>query len=596
LQAHMDRAIICYDPFSFISIAGDSTTMKQEEVSAMLEEIGFLLELKGENPFKVRAYYNAARAIKVLEGSLDEVVQQGELRQIKGIGEALSKKISELVTTGSLPYYEELKGSVPAGLGEMVRIPQLGPKKVKALYEKLGITTVGELEYACQENRLVDLPGFGAKTQENILQGIEVLKRYRGRFLYGDVASLAEEFTRSVEGVKGVLKASLAGSMRRKNEVVKDVDLVVAVRDGGAIGKGLVSLPQIEEVLAQGETEIRVRLASGILADLRMVSLQEFPFALHHLTGSKEHNIALRSRAKKMGMKINEYGLFAGEKSIPCQGEEEIYRALGLPFIPPELREGRGEVEAAAQGGLPDLVEAGEIKGAFHVHTASSDGSNTISSLSKEAQRLGLSYLGITDHSRSAPYAGGLTEEAIKRQLEEIDEINRTSKGFRIFKGIEVEILADGSLDYRDETLASFDFVIGAIHSHFHLGEKEMTQRIIHAMETRHLTMLAHPTGRLLLAREPYQLDIEEVIKAASRLGVVLELNANPHRLDLDWRWLKYAKDQGTRISINPDAHNLPGLQDFFMGVGIARKGWLESRDVINTMELGEVSRFLAAA
>jgi DNA polymerase (family 10) len=571
-------------------------TMKKEEVSAILEEIGFLLELKGENPFKVRAYYNAARAIKSLEGSLEEVVQRGELRQIKGIGEALGKKISELVTTGSLPYYEGLKESVPPGLREMVRIPHLGPKKVKALYEQLGITTIGELEYACQENRLVDLPGFGAKTQENILQGIEVLKRYRGRFLYGDVVDLAEAFTRSVAGVKGVLQASLAGSMRRRNEVVKDIDLVVAVRDGGASGKGIIALPQIEEVLAQGETEIRVRFASGIPADIRLVSLKEFPFALHHLTGSKEHNIALRGRAKKMGMKINEYGLFAGERSILCQGEDDIYRALGLSFIPPELREGRGEVEAAAEGRLPDLIDAGEIKGAFHVHTASSDGSNTISSLSMEAQRLRLSYLGITDHSRSAAYAGGLSEAAVKKQRVEINKINRTSRGFRIFKGIEAEILPDGSLDYGDKVLAGFDFVIGAIHSHFQMGEREMTQRIVHAMETRRLTMLAHPTGRLLLAREPYQLNMEEVIKAASRLGVVLELNANPHRLDLDWRWLKYAKDHGTKISINPDAHNLQGLQDFLIGVGIARKGWLESRDVINTMELGKVSRFLSAS
>jgi DNA polymerase (family 10) len=516
------------------------------------------------------------------------------LRRIKGIGEALNKKITELVTTGSLPYYEELKAAFPAGLREMVRIPHLGPKKVKALYEKLGITTIGELEYACHENRLKDLPGFGAKTQENILQGIELLKRYQGRFLYGDVAALAEEFTRSVAGVKGVLKASLAGSMRRRNEVVKDLDLVVAVREGGAIGQELIRLPQIEEVLAKGETEIRVRLASGIPADLRMVSLKEFPFALHHLTGSKEHNIALRGRAKRMGMKINEYGLFAGKRSIPCQGEEDIYRALGLAFIPPELREGRGEVEAAAEGKLPDLLKTEEIKGVFHVHTASSDGSNTISSLMKEAQRLGLSYLGITDHSRSAAYAGGLNEAAVRRQRKEIDEINRRSHGFRIFKGIEIEILPDGSLDYSDAVLAGFDFVIGAIHSHFQMGEREMTRRIVHAMETHRLTMLAHPTGRLLLAREPYRLDMEEVIKAASRLDVVLELNANPHRLDLDWRWLKYAKDHGTKISINPDAHNLQGLQDLSIGVGIARKGWLEARDVINTMEADQVVSFLA--
>jgi DNA polymerase (family 10) len=570
--------------------------MKKEEVSDILEEIGFLLEFKGENPFKVRAYYNAARAIKGLEGGLEEAVQQGELRQIKGIGEALNKKISELVTTGRLPYFEELKESVPAGLREMVRIPHLGPKKVKALYEKLGISTVGELEYACQENRLKDLSGFGAKTQENILEGIEVLKRYRGRFLYGDVAVLAEEFTHSVEGVKGVLKVSLAGSMRRKNEIVKDMDLVVAVQKGKAINEGILSLPEIEEVLAQGETEIRVRLASGIPADIRLVSLKEFPFALHHLTGSKEHNIALRGRAKKMGMKINEYGLFAGERPILCQGEADIYRALGLPFIPPELREGRGEIEAAAGGKLPELINAEEIRGTCHVHTAYSDGSHTIVELSQEAQRLGLSYLGIADHSRSAPYARGLSEDAIKRQLEEIERINRGLKGPRIFKGIEVDILSDGSLDYDDEVLSSFDFVIGAIHSHFHLREEEMTRRIIHAMENPRLTMLAHPTGRLLLAREPYQVDVKEVIDAASRLGVVLELNANPHRLDLDWRWLQYAKERGTRISINADAHNLHGLKDLFIGVGIARKGWLDARDVINTREAEEVARLFGAA
>jgi DNA polymerase (family 10) len=570
--------------------------MNKEEVSAILDEIGFLLEIKGENPFKVRAYYNAARAIETLEGNLEEVVRKGALRETKGIGDALNKKVSQLVTTGSLPYYEELKESIPVGLREMVRIPQLGPKKVKALSEQLGIATVGELEYACQENRLVDLPGFGAKTQEKILQGIEAIKRYAGRFLYGEVVSLAEEFTRSVEGVEGVLKASLAGSMRRKKEVVKDVDLVIALHDRGAVGNRLLFLPQIEEVLVQGETGIRARLLSGIPADLRMVSPKEFPFALHHLTGSKEHNIALRGRAKTMGMKINEYGLFTGERPIPCQEEEEIYRALGLSFIPPELREGRGEIEAAAQGRLPNLVKADEIKGTFHVHTAYSDGSNTISSLAEGAQRLGLSYLGIADHSRSAPYAGGLSKDAIKRQHEEIDTINRELKGLRILKGIEVEILPDGNLDYNDNILASFDFVIGAVHSHFHMGEEEMTRRIIHAMENPHLTMLGHPTGRLLLAREPYLLDVKEVIKAASHLGVCLELNANPHRLDLDWRWLPYAKGRGVRISINPDAHNLQGLKDLFVGVGIARKGWLESRNVINTMEIEEVTRFLAAS
>lgn len=569
--------------------------MKKEEISVILEEIGLLLELKGENPFKARAYYNAARSVEALEDNLEELVRRGELREVRGIGEALNKKITQLVTTGSLPYYEDLKKSIPAGLREMVRIPNLGPKKVRVLCEQLGITTVGELEYACQENRLVGLPGFGAKTQEKILQGIEALKRYAGMFLYGDVISLAEDFTRSVAGVEGVLQAHLAGSMRRKKEVIKDIDLVITAQNGKAVGEKLPSLPQVEEILAQGETETRIRLPYGIAADIRMVSPGEFPFALHHLTGSKEHNVALRSRAKGMGMKINEYGLFEGERSIPCQGEEDIYHSLGLTFIPPELREGRGEMEAAALGRVPLLVNEADIKGTFHVHTTYSDGTHTISRFVEEAQRIGIRYLGIADHSRSAHYAGGLTDEDLTRQHEEIEEINRGLAGFRILKGIEVEILPDGRLDYSDEILASFDFVIGAIHSHFGMGEEEMTRRVIRAMENPHLTMLGHPTGRLLLAREPYPLNIKMVIEEASQLGVVLELNANPHRLDLDWRWLKYAKDRDVKVSINPDAHKVEGLKDLLRGVGIARKGWLEPHDVINTMEPGEVARFLAS-
>ncbi len=569
--------------------------MKKEEISVILEEIGLLLELKGENPFKARAYYNAARSVEALEDNLEELVRRGELREVRGIGEALNKKITQLVTTGSLPYYEDLKKSIPAGLREMVRIPNLGPKKVRVLCEQLGITTVGELEYACQENRLVGLPGFGAKTQEKILQGIEALKRYAGMFLYGDVISLAEDFTRSVAGVEGVLQAHLAGSMRRKKEVIKDIDLVITAQNGKAVGEKLPSLPQVEEILAQGETETRICLPYGIAADIRMVSPGEFPFALHHLTGSKEHNVALRTRAKGMGMKINEYGLFEGERSIPCQGEEDIYHSLGLTFIPPELREGRGEIEAAALGRVPLLVNEADIKGTFHVHTTYSDGTHTISRFVEEAQRIGIRYLGIADHSRSAHYAGGLTDEDLTRQHEEIEEINRGLAGFRILKGIEVEILPDGRLDYSDEILASFDFVIGAIHSHFGMGEEEMTRRVIRAMENPHLTMLGHPTGRLLLAREPYPLNIKMVIEEASQLGVVLELNANPHRLDLDWRWLKYAKDRDVKVSINPDAHKVEGLKDLLRGVGIARKGWLEPHDVINTMEPGEVARFLAS-
>lgn len=557
-----------------------------------MEEIAVLLELVGENPFKARAYRNAARAIAAYQGDLEEAVRRGGLRQIRGIGEALSKKISELVTTGKLSYYEGLKARVPAGLMEMARIPFLGPKRIKLLYEKLGISNVGELEYACLENRLVSLAGFGARTQQRILKGIEAYKRYQGSFLYGDIAPLADSFIKAIDRLPGVLQVALAGSMRRRLEVVKDIDIVVAMENNREGWQGILSLPQVTEVLVQGEEELRLRLSAGITTDIRLVTPREFPFALLHLAGSKEHNILLRARSKGLGMKLNEYGLFADDHLIPCTSEEEIYRALGMTFIPPELREGMGEIEAALHGTIPRLLKEGDLRGVFHIHTAASDGVDDIPEIVSEARRLGFGYIGVADHSRSAAYAGGLSKEEVERQQRQIDGINRRGVGLQIFKGIEVEILPDGRLDYDDEILAGFDFVIGAVHSHFQMGEQEMTQRIVRAIRSNRLTMLAHPTGRLLLAREPYPVDIKEVIKAAADHGVAIELNANPHRLDLDWRWIRYAKGEGVKISINPDAHSAKGLGDVYFVVGIARKGWLEANDVINTRGVEEIKDF----
>jgi len=564
-----------------------------KDVIRILEEIGVLLELKGESPFKSIAYANAARRLESLDEDLDALVSRGGLTSIKGIGEALSRKITELVTTGRLEYYEKLKASVPPGHLEMLRIPGLGPKKIRALHEKLSIETLGELEYACMENRLVELPGFGARTQEKILAGIEHLKRYRERRLCSEALAAAEPLLAKLQGHPGVVEASMAGSLRRGNETVKDIDLVAAANDPEALSSWFASQPDVESVIARGATKVSVFLKAGINADLRIVSPREYPFALHHFTGSKEHNVAMRGRAKQLGIKMNEYGLFRDDALLTCRSEQEVFAALGLAWVPPELRENTGELEAAETGVMPSLVEMKDIRGIFHIHTTASDGASTLEALVAAAKRMGLEYIGITDHSESAFYAGGLTPEDVRKQHRAIDALNRRDPAFRIFKGIEADILPDGRLDYDEATLGSFDFVIAAVHSHFGMSGEEMTRRILRALENRRTTILAHPTGRLLLAREPYALDLERVIDAAAALGKVIELNANPHRLDLDWRYCKYAKRQGARIAVNPDAHHVEGLADMRYGLSIARKGWLEAPDIINCMGLEEMTTFL---
>jgi len=564
-----------------------------KDVIRILEEIGVLLELKGESPFKSIAYANAARRLESLEEDLEALVRRGGLTSIKGIGEALSRKITELVTTGRLEYYEKLKASVPPGHLEMLRIPGLGPKKIRALHEKLSIETLGELEYACMENRLVELPGFGARTQEKILTGIEHLKRYKERRLCSEALAAAEPLLAKLQGHPGVVEASMAGSLRRGNETVKDIDLVAAANDPEALSSWFASQPDVESVIARGGTKVSVFLKAGINADLRIVSPREYPFALHHFTGSKEHNVAMRGRAKQLGIKMNEYGLFRDDALLTCRSEQEVFAALGLAWVPPELRENTGELEAAETGVMPSLVEMKDIRGIFHIHTTASDGASTLEALVAAAKRMGLEYIGITDHSESAFYAGGLTPEDVRKQHRAIDALNRRDPAFRIFKGIEADILPDGRLDYDEATLGSFDFVIAAVHSHFGMSGEEMTRRILRALENRRTTILAHPTGRLLLAREPYALDLERIIDAAAALGKVIELNANPHRLDLDWRHCKYAKRQGARIAVNPDAHHVEGLADMRYGLSIARKGWLEAPDIINSMGLEEMTAFL---
>lgn len=571
--------------------------MDAKEVAAVLKEIGTIHDIRGENPFKSRSYMNAARTVEGIGADLEAVVRGGTLREYKGIGEALAKKIAELVTSGALDYYEKLRASIPAGLLEMTRIPGMGPKKIKAVHDKLGLSTIGELEYACRENRLAVLEGFGAKSQQKILDGIELLKRFQDKHLYSTGAEQAAGLVEALEslGPRLVTRISVAGSLRRCKEVIKDIDIVASSPRPAKVMDFFTSLDSVEAVIAKGETKSSVRLASGINSDLRLVPDDQFAYALMYLTGSKEHNVAVRTRAKARIYKINEYGLFRGKRSIKCKDEAAIYKKIGLAYIAPELREEMGEIEAAEKGEFPALVEESDIRGILHVHTTHSDGVNTIEQMAKGAKDLGAEYLGIAEHSRSAQYANGLSPQGVKEQQDEIDALNKKLKGIRVLKGIEADILPDGKLDYPNKLLATFDFVIAAVHSRFTMSEADMTERILAAIRNPHVTMLAHPTGRLLLSRDAYPVDMPRIIEEAAGLGIVLEINANPHRLDLDWRLCKVAKEKGVMLAINPDAHRVEGLDHVRYGVGIARKGWLEPSDIFNTRPLGEFMDLLKA-
>ena len=562
-------------------------------VSTVLEEVALFLELKGENPFKVKAYSHAARTIEILEEDLGVTIREGRLKEIKGIGEALSQHITELVATGRLQLHEDLKNSIPPGHLEMLKIPGLGPKKIKALHDRLNIKTVGELEYACLENRLVDLQGFGQKSQEKILQGIQQVKRYQGQYLYGEVIEPAREVLKKILSHPKVIRGNLAGSLRRKMEVVKNINLVLSTHRPQEVLSAFSKLPEVEVVQSNDKAGGRTLLLSGVEVDLRITSDQTFPYALFCFTGSLAHWTSMLERAKGMGLKLGEEGLHRNGRPISCKEEEGIFNALGLDFIPPELRENQGEIEASETHRLPRLIEEHDIKGIFHVHSIYSDGTNSIRRLAQASTEMGFSYIGFSDHSQSARYAGGLSRERLQKQWKEIDQLNQEMEGFTIFKGIESDILPDGSLDYEGSILKGFDFVIASVHSHFNMSREEMTRRVIKAIRNPYTTILAHPTGRLLLAREPYAIDMMRIIDEASRSGVAIELNAHPYRLDIDWRLCKYAKEKGVKIAINPDAHEEEGLKDTYYGVEIGRKGWLEPGDILNAMNLEEMKEFL---
>jgi DNA polymerase (family 10) len=570
--------------------------MDKNQVANLLDEIASLLELKeGSNPFEVRAYQNAARAVNAIDGDIEELTRQGKLKGVPGLGSTIVKRVEEAVETGHIALYDELVETTPPIKIEMMRIPGIGPKKINAIYNQLHVTSIPDLVEACNQDKVAVLPGFGKKTQDKILQGIAFLAQHADRFLYPVAEEEASHIYTALRALPEIVRLQVAGSLRRRRETVKDIDMVASVADSASddvrrkIMDVFTSQPTVQAITGKGETKSSVVLSSGMNMDLRVVNDSQFPYTLHHFTGSKEHHIPLRRRALGMNMTINDYGLFRGKEPdlelVPCKNEADIYAALGMDYIEPELREDMGEIEAAVNGSLPVLVEESDLRGVLHVHSTWSDGQNTIRELVEACIARGLAYLGITDHSKIAAYAGGLSEEDLRLQHEEIDRLNDEYAGrIRILKGSECDILRDGSLDYADDVLASLDFVIASIHSLFNLSMEEQTQRMLRAISNPYVDIIGHPTGRILLGREGYTLDLDAVIDAAAQHNVCIEINAHPSRLDLDWHYLHRARDKGVKIPIDPDAHVIDGLDDMRYGVGIARKGWLRASDVLNTM------------
>ena len=571
--------------------------MEAAKIAQIIDEMGTLLELRGENPFRVRAYHTAAQALVNLPGDLPEMIADGRLKQVPGIGETMHAKIVQLSTTGHLPSYDELRRSTPPGLVALLRIPGLGPKKIKVLHDTLKIESLADLRAAGDAGEIAKLKGFGAKTEAKILEGIAFVEKAGERILQSDALRLVAPIIAAVRDHSQVIRAEVCGSLRRRVETIGDLDILFSSEHPPAVLDAFVKLPQVATVLAHGPTKASVRLADGVQCDLRGVDDAQFPFALHYFTGSKAHNIAMRKRALQRGLTLNEYALTGPEGPVACEDEAGLFEALGLAFVPPEMREDTGEIDAAERGRLPDLIELSDLTGTFHCHTDYSDGGATLAEMAEAARARGMQYLGIADHSRSARYAGGLSIERVHDQWTEIDALNKTFGGqFRVFKGTECDILADGSLDYPDELLDGFDYVVASVHSYFNLPREEMTRRLVMAASNPRVTMIGHPTGRLLLARDGYAVDLDAVIDAAAASGTMIEINANPHRLDLDSANCRRARQKGVTIVINPDAHSVGGLDDLEYGVSVARRAWLTSRDVWNTGSLavmvGRIAQF----
>jgi DNA polymerase (family X) len=566
--------------------------MDKKEVAAVLEEIALLLDLAGENPFKVRAYEGGARAVLTFPGDLAAALHSGELARVKGIGKSLAGVIGELLSGGEAALHRELKDKNPPGLLDLLQVPGLGPKKARVLFDELHITSLGELEYACRENRLAALPGFGIKSQDKIKAGLAAMKRYAGLFRLGDLLPLAESLADLSRNVPGILRLEVAGPVRRRLEVAGAIDLAVATDQPAQVRVELEKVLGTKLVAARPGL-VETTLPQGVPLRLTLAAPEAFGAAWLAATGSDGHFQALQNLARKHHLELNPQGMWAEDALQPCREEADVYRRLGLPFIPPELREGLGEIEAGRQNRLPRLITPEDIRGCFHVHSYYSDGVNSLEELVTAARQRGWSYLGLSDHSQSAYYAGGLKPPDLERQRAEVERQRRKNPDFTLFWGVESDILSDGSLDYPDDTLEHFDFVIASIHSQFSLDREAMTRRILTALSHPCCTMLGHSSGRLLLAREPYAHDLEAILEYAGAHQVILEINASPYRLDLDWRWLRRAKELGILISINPDAHSLEGLDDVNYGVTTARKGWLAPEDVLNTYPPAEVAKLL---
>ena len=575
--------------------------MTKDDVADALEEIAVLLDLKGENAFKTNAYVNGARAVRQMPGDLKEVVAAGRLGDAHVIGAALRDKITTLVTTGRLPYLDDLRAEVPPGLIQMLRLPGLGAKKVKALHDALGVDTLDKLQAACERGEVATLKGFGEKTQTKILDGIKFLGSVGNRVRIDQADALGAALLEKVRGFPGVVRAELCGSLRRRRETVGDLDVLASAADAGPVIAAFVKLPEVVEVLGQGPTKSSVVAevhTDGskvrMQADLRVVTDDLFAYGLHYFTGGKAHNIRMRQRAIDRGWLLSEYGLGDEQTHVPAATEADVFAALGMQYVPPELREDTGEVEAAEGNALPRLIEPGDLRGVFHNHTNYSDGGNTLEEMALAAKALGFEYFGVGDHSQSLTVARGMPPGVVRKQWAEIDALNKKLKGVRILKGVECDILADGSLDYDDDLLAGFDYVVGSVHTLFGMPEAEMTARVCQALSHPRLTMLGHATGRLLLRREGYKIDLDAVLAAAARYGKMVEINANPYRLDLDWVWVKRAKTLGIPIVINPDAHS-PGELAYTRAYGtdVARRGWLTKDDVFNTRPLAEVVKEL---
>lgn len=568
--------------------------MENRQIADVFTEIADILDIKGDNPFRIRSYRNAARAVGDMSENVAALAREGkDLERIPGIGASIAEKIKEMVATGKLKFLDELRSGLPKGLPELLKIEGMGPKKVRLFYEQLKIDGVDKLEAAAKAGKLRDLFRMGDKSQENLIRALARYRAGQGRFKLSVAFDYAESIIGYLKKSRGVKAIEVAGSLRRRKETIGDLDVLAICGDGSDIMERFVAYDGIEEVLAKGATKSSARLSCGIQVDVRVLSKESFGAALQYFTGSKEHNIALRTRAVERKLKINEYGVFRGGKRIAGKSEEEVYAAVGLPVMPPEIRENHGEIEAAEKGELPRLIELGDIRGDLQMHTTATDGKASIEEMALKAKGMGYEYVAITDHSKAVRVAHGLDEKGLARHLKAIEKAQSKVPGICILKGIEVDILPDGSLDLDDAILKECDVVIGAIHYRFNLSEREMTERIVKGISNRYVNVFGHPTGRLILERPPYEVNVEELVKAARDYGVALEINAHPDRLDLKDIHVRLARDRGARLVISTDSHSPQNLEFMRYGVFTARRGWAEAKDVINTYPLQKLLKAL---